>query len=70
MSGTAASDEGLGPAWRAAQLAAQQHALPGGSVAVSCSAPPGLGGLGRHSSEIALALERQERRPSLVAGAG
>ncbi len=51
-------DRPLGAAWREATMRRQQAALPAGRVAVSCSAPLGTGGLGRHLSEIAGALER------------
>lgn len=50
--------------------AEQQHALPNGDVVVSCSAPPGAGGLGRHSDEIVLALERCGCRAQRLAGGG
>ena len=45
-------------AWRAAGATAQEQALPGGRVVVSCPAPYGAGGLGRHLREIVEALER------------
>jgi glycosyltransferase involved in cell wall biosynthesis len=45
---------------RRAQAAIQQEAvMPSGEVAVSCSAPLGRGGLGRHLEEIVDALERR-----------
>ena len=46
-----AADRGDGPlsaSWREARLRAQEAALPAGRVVVSCSAPLGAGGLGRH----------------------
>ncbi len=46
-------------AWRAERERTQQHALPGGRVLVTCSAPLGTGGLGRHLLEIVRALERR-----------
>ncbi len=49
----------LDPGWRAAALGAQSLALPGGHVSVSCPAPLGVGGLGRHLEEIAEALQRR-----------
>jgi glycosyltransferase involved in cell wall biosynthesis len=45
--------------WRAAAHAAQEAALPDGSVLVTCSAPLGAGGLGRHLQEIVDALDRR-----------
>ncbi len=48
----------LEEAWFGARREEQQRALPGGEVLLSCSAAPGAGGLGRHSDEIALALEQ------------
>jgi len=47
--------------WREATAHAQSAALPPGRVVVSCSAPLGTGGLGRHLNEIVDALERGER---------
>jgi glycosyltransferase involved in cell wall biosynthesis len=44
--------------WRAEAERAQSAALPRGRVAVSCPAPFGVGGLGRHLQEIAAAVER------------
>jgi len=51
----------LGPGWRARVLAQQQGALPSGEVVVSCPAPFGGGGLGRHLQEIVEALARLEQ---------
>jgi glycosyltransferase involved in cell wall biosynthesis len=36
----------------------QEQAVPRGQVVVSCQAPPGRGGIGRHIQEILAALER------------
>jgi glycosyltransferase involved in cell wall biosynthesis len=47
---------------------AQLQALPGGRVAVSCSAPLGAGGLGRHLSEILDALAQAGRPASCICG--
>jgi glycosyltransferase involved in cell wall biosynthesis len=44
--------------WRCRAERAQQAALPRGRVFVSCSAPLGTGGLGRHVQEILQALRR------------
>jgi glycosyltransferase involved in cell wall biosynthesis len=46
----------LDEAWRSRATAAQAAALPGGRVAVSCPAPFGTGGLGRHLEEMAAAI--------------
>ncbi|HUA74446.1 MAG TPA: glycosyltransferase family 4 protein [Solirubrobacteraceae bacterium] len=64
---TAAADQGvahhrrstpLDAAWRETALARQLAALPGGRTVLTCSAPLGTGGLGRHLGEIAAAVER------------
>jgi glycosyltransferase involved in cell wall biosynthesis len=52
----------LGPRWRAEQARAQEAVLPAGRVVVSCPAPVGGGGLGRHSEEILEALGRQAQQ--------
>src|ERR1700756_898657 len=58
--GAEARAEGqLGASWRAAREAAQEQVLPVGHVVVSCPAPFGAGGLGRHLKEIADALDRR-----------
>jgi glycosyltransferase involved in cell wall biosynthesis len=44
--------------WRARMQRAQEDALPPGRAVVSCPAPYGVGGLGRHLREIVEALER------------
>ena len=44
--------------WREQAERRQQAALPSGRVAVSCSAPLGTGGLGRHLKEVVDALQR------------
>lgn len=54
-------DGPLGASWREAALRAQEAALAAGGageVVVTCSAPLGTGGLGRHVGEIAAALQR------------
>jgi glycosyltransferase involved in cell wall biosynthesis len=53
----------LDTAWRTRALAAQDAALPHGRVVLSCPAPFGGGGLGRHLGELdaALARGRSER---------
>lgn len=57
-----------GAGWREATLRRQQAALPAGRVAVSCSAPLGAGGLGRHLGEIVAALERSGRPCDCISG--
>jgi glycosyltransferase involved in cell wall biosynthesis len=54
--------------WIEARGEEQQRVLPSGEVVVSCSAPPGAGGLGRHCAEIVLALERSQSRATTIAG--
>jgi glycosyltransferase involved in cell wall biosynthesis len=54
-------DRPFDAAWRAATAHAQTAVLPQGRVVVSCSAPLGTGGLGRHLNEIVDALERGEQ---------
>ncbi len=58
----------LDAAWRAERERAQELALPGGRVVVSCSAPLGSGGLGRHLREIVGALERRGAQPTCICG--
>jgi glycosyltransferase involved in cell wall biosynthesis len=55
----------LGPQWRARVHAEQETALPQRHAVISCPAPFGSGGLGRHLQEIVEALERLGR-PSCV----
>ena len=47
-------------------LARQTAALPGGGAVVSCMAPPGSGGLGRHLLEILYAFERDGRPAATI----
>jgi glycosyltransferase involved in cell wall biosynthesis len=54
--------------WRAAAEHAQLAAMPAGEVAVSCSAPLGSGGLGRHLSEILDTLDRGGRVSTCTCG--
>jgi glycosyltransferase involved in cell wall biosynthesis len=49
----------LAEPWRADRLRTQEETLPTGRVVVSCPAPYGAGGLGRHLQEIAEALARR-----------
>jgi glycosyltransferase involved in cell wall biosynthesis len=45
-------DGPLDPEWRRAAAQAQRAAIPSGRVVLSCTAPLGSGGLGRHLGEI------------------
>jgi glycosyltransferase involved in cell wall biosynthesis len=56
--------------WRERAAGEQESALPPGaaSVTVTCSAPLGAGGLGRHVEEILDALARREQRSFCVSG--
>lgn len=57
-------EEPFGREWQAQRMRAQEAALPPGRVVVSCSAPFGAGGLGRHLQEIVEALDRR-RTPGI-----
>jgi glycosyltransferase involved in cell wall biosynthesis len=59
-------EQRLGPAWRAAAASAQQAALPTGESVVTCPAPFGSGGLGRHLQEIVETIERRGQEPSCI----
>jgi glycosyltransferase involved in cell wall biosynthesis len=65
---TKASGGPLSASWRERTLRAQEAALPPGRVAVSCSAPLGAGGLGRHLGEIVEALDRAGRPGQCISG--
>src|ERR1700685_3068242 len=54
---------------RVAMSEQQTEVMPGGVVAVSCSAAPGKGGLGRHLQEILTALERGGQQSFCISGA-
>jgi len=56
--------------WREAAQRSQEQAVPAGSVAITCSAPFGAGGLGRHLKEIAGALERRSQAPVCICASG
>jgi len=56
--------------WREQRLRVQQRELPSGRVVVSCPAPYGVGGLGRHLQEIAEALERGGSEPTCLCESG
>jgi glycosyltransferase involved in cell wall biosynthesis len=57
---------GLNDAWRAARARAQERELPPGRVLVSCPAPYGGGGLGRHLLETVEALGRRGATPRFI----
>src|ERR1700730_1687100 len=59
-------DSPLDAGWRAERERIQHQAMPDGQVVVSCPAPYGVGGLGRHLKEIADALERRSRPPLCI----
>jgi glycosyltransferase involved in cell wall biosynthesis len=70
---TASTDEGnvaFDAGWRAERAAEQGASLPSGDVTVSCSAPHGWGGLGRHLEEIVGALRRSGSEVRCVCGPG
>jgi glycosyltransferase involved in cell wall biosynthesis len=55
-----------GAIWRASAERAQEEPLPSGRVLVTCSAPFGVGGLGRHLEEILAALTRRGEPPLCI----
>jgi len=54
--------------WRADVARRQEAVVPTGLAAVSCSAPFGVGGLGRHFEEVAGALDRREQPVARISG--
>jgi glycosyltransferase involved in cell wall biosynthesis len=60
----------FGALWRAQRERAQEAALPRGRVVVSCAAPLGGGGLGRHLQEIVDALDRLGQPRVCICGSG
>ncbi|HXA54035.1 MAG TPA: glycosyltransferase family 4 protein [Solirubrobacteraceae bacterium] len=56
----------LDASWRSATERAQEAVLPAGEVVVSCNAPFGGGGLGRHLEEIVEALRRRGQEPACI----
>jgi glycosyltransferase involved in cell wall biosynthesis len=52
--------------WRTAREGSQEAVLPSGRVVVSCSAPFGQGGLGRHLQEIVDALTRRQQQVTCI----
>lgn len=65
---TASGKQPFEAGWRERRAREQQAALPGGSIALCCSAPLGTGGLGRHAQEIAAAHERRGGTTSCLCG--
>jgi glycosyltransferase involved in cell wall biosynthesis len=61
-------DRALGARWRAEATRAQEAVLPPGQIIVSCAAPLGAGGLGRHLHEILTALDRGKRSQTCICG--
>jgi glycosyltransferase involved in cell wall biosynthesis len=57
-------------AWREAMARQQSSVMPRGAATVSCSAPLGKGGLGRHLQEILEALERSGQPAACISGSG
>jgi glycosyltransferase involved in cell wall biosynthesis len=55
-----------GAPWRAAAERAQEQVLPAGTVTVTCSAPVGGGGLGRHLEELLGAFARRGQSPACI----
>ncbi|HEY0515481.1 MAG TPA: glycosyltransferase family 4 protein [Solirubrobacteraceae bacterium] len=60
----------FGAGWRAEREREQQLALPDGRLVVSCSAPLGAGGLGRHMREIVEAAARNGQEPTCLCAPG
>jgi glycosyltransferase involved in cell wall biosynthesis len=56
----------LDASWREESARVQEAALPSGRVVVSCSAPLGVGGLGRHLEEILDGLSRRAQPVSCI----
>jgi glycosyltransferase involved in cell wall biosynthesis len=65
---TCRSEGPLGAHWRVERERSQEAAVPSGQVVVSCSAPLGTGGLGRHLKEVVDALERREQPTVCICG--
>ncbi len=62
--------EPLGAAWREQAERLQQDGLPDGEVLLSCAAPFGAGGLGRHTRELLEALRRRGSTAACLSLAG
>ncbi len=70
--GSAFGGEGRGASlarWRERVAAEQESALGDGAVTITCSAPVGTGGLGRHLQEILDAVSRRGQTSQLISGA-
>ena len=61
-------DGPFGSSWRAGRERAQEACMPRGETVISCLAPFGAGGLGRHLQEVARALQRTGRDPICLCG--
>jgi glycosyltransferase involved in cell wall biosynthesis len=61
VTGSTRSNTSFDRRWRGGVLSAQEAVLPEGSTVVTCFAPFGEGGLGRHLEEIVDALRRSGR---------
>jgi glycosyltransferase involved in cell wall biosynthesis len=61
-------DQRLSAHSRVGRERAQEAVLPSGRVVVSCSAPLGVGGLGRHFKEVVDALQRGEQPTVCISG--
>jgi glycosyltransferase involved in cell wall biosynthesis len=59
---SAEQDTPFNSRWRQEAERAQEAVVPSGRVVVSCSAPLGGGGLGRHMQEVVGALDRREQQ--------
>ncbi|HWG09811.1 MAG TPA: glycosyltransferase family 4 protein [Solirubrobacteraceae bacterium] len=55
----------LGDRWRERARREQRAAMPRGDVVLTCSAPLGTGGLGRHLSELEAAVRSVNERPPI-----
>ena len=62
------SDKPFGARRRESAARAQDRALPSGAAVVSCSAPLGSGGLGRHLQEAVDALRRRGQPTTCISG--
>jgi glycosyltransferase involved in cell wall biosynthesis len=61
--------DGARTRWRERAARAQESAMPRGAVTVSCSAPLGVGGLGRHLQELVGAAQRVGHASHCISGA-
>jgi glycosyltransferase involved in cell wall biosynthesis len=61
-------EQPCGGRWREVQAGAQEAALPIGEAVVCCSAPVGVGGLGRHLEEVLAAFARLGHPARCISG--